>query len=205
MPGCGKTVLSASIIDAVGKSVQAQADTILLMYYFDFRDAEKQNVDGMAASFVSQLLLRARDLSMDLKDVNESLDPSSHNQNAMVLMPLMEKLLAKFSHMYLVIDALDEALDQSEFVKTIEHISHRHANGLHILVTSRRNPSLERLLECALGNGSVVQITNEAVDRDIQAYTHSRIRVDKSLRRWWTNTELLDEIEGTLVGKSHGM
>lgn len=56
IPGCGKTVLSATIIDSVLNS----PDALVAYFYFDFNDENKRNVNQCIRSLVFQLALRVR-------------------------------------------------------------------------------------------------------------------------------------------------
>lgn len=54
LAGCGKTVLSAAILDHLTAEI-AQSSNIVLSYFFDFSDHGKQTVDGILRSFAFQL------------------------------------------------------------------------------------------------------------------------------------------------------
>ncbi|TIA44617.1 hypothetical protein D6C79_06209, partial [Aureobasidium pullulans] len=53
LAGCGKTVLSASIIEDLQQS-RLSRSTTLLYFYFDFNDVRKQTLDGLLRSLVWQ-------------------------------------------------------------------------------------------------------------------------------------------------------
>lgn len=51
LAGCGKTVLSATVLDHLTK----RNDSLILSFFFDFSDTTKQTLDGMLRSLAFQL------------------------------------------------------------------------------------------------------------------------------------------------------
>lgn len=68
IPGCGKTVLSSSIIEDLQKS-SSDALSAILYFYFDFNDIRKQTIDNALRSLVWQAATYTRHLSKDLKQL----------------------------------------------------------------------------------------------------------------------------------------
>src|SRR5271163_1940880 len=49
IPGCGKTILSSTIIEDLGKTLWCQP---LLYFYFNFSDTDKQTLESMVRSLI---------------------------------------------------------------------------------------------------------------------------------------------------------
>src|SRR2546423_3629801 len=58
IPGCGKTILSSTIIEDLKRTLSRQP---LLYFYFDFNDTDKQTLDSMVRSLMSQLYSKCED------------------------------------------------------------------------------------------------------------------------------------------------
>jgi hypothetical protein len=53
IPGCGKTILSSTIIEHLGRTIPHTQP--LLYFYFDFSDSRKQSLESMICSLTSNL------------------------------------------------------------------------------------------------------------------------------------------------------
>src|SRR2546423_9103116 len=58
IPGCGKTILSSTIIEDLKRTFPRQS---LLYFYFDFNDTGKQTLESMVRSLISQLYCEYED------------------------------------------------------------------------------------------------------------------------------------------------
>ncbi|KAM0637328.1 hypothetical protein ACHAQF_008840 [Verticillium nonalfalfae] len=107
-PGCGKTILSSTIIEDLQKS--GSHTQTLLYFYFDFNDAAKQSLESMVRSLIYQLYCHTPGVQNPL-DSLYSTCTSGKSQ------PRTDSLCATFQHMMdlagevrIILDALDESL-----------------------------------------------------------------------------------------------
>lgn len=119
LAGSGKTVLSATVLDHL--EVDAR-DHLILSFFFDFNDSKKQTLDGMLRSLVFQLyhqsagsLLHVNRLFLEHKEGGAQ--PSRD-----VLSNITDQILASFTSVYIVVDALDECTTRRELLSWIRHI-----------------------------------------------------------------------------------
>ena len=205
--GCGKTTLSSIIIQRTIKHCQARFRSVTLYFYFDHHDVEKQHQKNMMRSLISQLIGTNVDTRyvphMDMPYVLECLYLSCSNGQGQpayesLLMALRE-MLSSFDQIYLVLDALDECLERTELLATIEKLTTWHDMNFHILVTSRRGRDIEDLLEPLIQNGGKVCIDGTSVNEDIRTYIQCRLRTDPHLKRWQRRPEVQQEIEDMLM------
>jgi len=56
--GCGKTILSSTIIESIFDHCSNNSSLAILCFYFDFNDAKKQRPESMIRSLIIQLSLQ---------------------------------------------------------------------------------------------------------------------------------------------------
>src|SRR5947209_7612016 len=105
IPGCGKTILSSTIIEDLEKTLRRQS---LLYFYFDFSDTNKQTLESMVRSLTSQLYSKCGGASKEFDSLFSSCEYGRRQ-------PSCESLCKAFLHMtelvkevWIVLDALDE-------------------------------------------------------------------------------------------------
>lgn len=113
---------------------------------------------------------------------------------------LLQVIAARFSRVYLVIDALDECNDRggtwSGLIKEIRKLP----PNLHLLCTSRPVGDIEQLF-----SGSPCQEIR-ASKLDVEMYLLEYIEKDARLKKHvLADPSLLDEITGSIVAKVDGM
>ena len=109
-PGCGKTVLSSTII----KELQDNS-SILLYFYFDFNDIHKQTFEGTVRSLIRQLYIK---LNGNWKQLNSLFASSAEGQQQATIEVLYRTLLDGIKQMeeiWIVFDALDECREEELF------------------------------------------------------------------------------------------
>jgi predicted AAA+ superfamily ATPase len=55
IPGCGKTILSSTVLQNVLESSEEDIGQAVVYFYFDFTDPQKQDPELMIRSLISQL------------------------------------------------------------------------------------------------------------------------------------------------------
>lgn len=210
LAGCGKTVLSSSIIEALRRNTGTDADDtknpIVLYFFFDFNDTKKQSLEQMGYSLVCQLYQQNEE-SQELLNL---LFVQCRNGSEK---PPTEKLLSTFLGMlsaerevYVVLDALDECpAPRIELLGWIRKLACSLPVGLHLIVTSRKEVDIN----LALGQTSVIEhiipIQADPVDEDIRAYVCHSLKNDERFEWLRGRKGIRDEIETELGRKSNGM
>ena len=59
IPGCGKTILSSTILEDIFMCCDNHSGYAVAYFYFDFNDVQKQNAERMLRSLVVQLLQKS--------------------------------------------------------------------------------------------------------------------------------------------------
>ncbi|KAG0648347.1 Ankyrin repeat-rich membrane-spanning [Hyphodiscus hymeniophilus] len=172
IPGCGKTMLCSTIIEAVKEVCSESTTHILAYFYFDFQDIIKQDVVILLRSLIKQLCANEVELQDELQPMYAKYKASglatTVEELTSILFSVIDRLDKKI---YIMMDALDEYPEQSEnserreLLDQIERIVKHESGNLHILVTSRNEVDIRATLG-TLANGGIY-IQNSKVDADI--------------------------------------
>ncbi|KAL8650860.1 MAG: hypothetical protein Q9226_004967 [Calogaya cf. arnoldii] len=205
IPGCGKTVLSATIIERLTGLCSHDQDHVLAYFYFSFDDQAFQKVDGMIRSIATQLCSQCTSIPHCVESLyskctegrSQPLPLTSNNLREMLC-----QLFGCFSQVYIVLDALDECTERHDLVPVLEEFAGWHKPELHLLTTSRKEVDLEQCMGNLTNEADRIGIQGMAVAADISSYVLGRLRTDRRLKRWH-KAELEKEIVETLTLKAH--
>ncbi|KAJ4339413.1 hypothetical protein N0V95_007791 [Ascochyta clinopodiicola] len=205
IPGCGKTILSSTIIKHLLQHCNDDASMVTAYFYFDFNDAQKQDPELMLRSLLCQLLQRS---SMIPKGVNALFSSSNNGQQQPPLHALLEvtlQVMQQFTHAYIVLDALDECTQRPELMDMLETVAGHQLDSVHLLMTSRKERDIESSLEIYIKEKDTICLQRDVVDKDIQRYVQQRLSNDKSLTKWNKDAAIKQEIEAALMRGARGM
>lgn len=205
--GCGKTVLSSTVIEKLESNPNTK---IILYFYFDFSNGQKQTLENAIRALTSQLYhISPTNVGNPLEKVFAS--HMNGQQQAS-----LESLLTAFQHMsqqagelWIVLDALDECPNKQQQRQELLgwiHDFHTGSSNVHILVTSRPEPDIKFAIEekwlCAI---DVVTLESDLVQQDISSYVHWEVKEGSRLVRWHGRDDIQKNIKDVLVEKAHGM
>ena len=205
IPGCGKTILSSTIIQRTISGYQAHADIAVLYFYFDFNDPAKQQPENLVRSLIDQLFSRCTHMPSGLESLYSSCTNGKRQPQASELFKTLHEMMGGFTQTYVVLDALDECLERTKLLTQLEEIADWKDVKVHMLVTSRREKDIEESI-VPLGNDERrVCIQSRLVDHDIRTYIRHRLRTDRDLKRWREKSEVQLEVEKRLMDQANGM
>lgn len=199
IPGCGKTVLSAAIIEHL-KQLR-DSSHIVLYFFFDFTDIDKQSTDKLVRSLISQLCSKCEDFRKELDRLYSSCGNGLQQ-------PPYESLVGTFLQMVnfgkirIVLDALDECKARTDLLSLLEDLT---TAGCSLIATSRKEEDIESELKRWLHQDNMISVQQDAVNDDIRMYVRTRLRNDRGFERWRSRPHVQDEIEGELMEKADGM
>ena len=201
--GCGKTVLSSTIIVDVFQKCLKQGVTAVY-FYFDFNDLEKQRSDKMLRSLIMQLSGQSTQNFGKLELLHTVCANGDRQPDSEELINVLKDMMEGFDDIYVVLDALDECSERQTLLDRIEEI-----NGwgfpLHMLLTSRRLTDIEERIEPITEPPNRLCIQSTLVDTDILTYVHHRLQIDRQFKRWRNKPHVQEEIKTTLMRKADGM
>src|SRR6187402_707816 len=114
-PGCGKTILSSTVIEDIFNSLRQQPRSALLYFYFRHdnkptREHENQ-YSQMLRSLIVQLSCQIRILPKALDEIYENNLHGQRQPSNVELGVLLNKMAGDVDQVFLVLDALDECDD----------------------------------------------------------------------------------------------
>jgi hypothetical protein len=177
-----------------------------IYFYCDFRDSKKQALDGILRSLLIQLLNQSRDIPSAVKSLYDNCYPGQPPKPA--LKNALKDILATFSSMFLILDALDECSGKErtsllDFI--IEMHNEWHLEGLHLLVTSRPEHDIEKNL-LFLGTGSCqIDLSASDISIDIAQHVQSVLWSPKEFTFSCWPEDIKELVRKTLIEKADGM
>jgi Cdc6-like AAA superfamily ATPase len=183
LAGCGKTVLSAAVLDHLAAQNAQRSSNIILSFFFDFSDKEKQTVEGMLRSLAYQLYSDGDERSRQCLDKlfeqqsNGLKQPSSANLGVTIC----SMLAAQEGNIYILLDALDEATERRTLLEWIANVYRAPGLGhVRLIYTERPESKFLQDLPRTIGQGACLTLDKEAINADICSYVEAKLR-DKPL------------------------
>ena len=205
IPGCGKTILSCTIVEDVLHHCDHNPTQAVVYFYFDFNDLEKQQHEKMICSLITQLSIQSASTPQSLESLFSSKMNGKQQPVAGELLMTLQQIIQEFDETFIILDALDECKERQELLTDIDEIAGWKNEKLHMLATSRRENDIEESLEPLVNDQEKICIQSALVNDDIRAYILERLRSDRRLRRWQKKPQVQQEIERTLMDKADGM
>lgn len=199
--GCGKTVLSSTVIEDVRLYCKSTANAGLAIFYFSFSDNRKQSFESLLCSLVAQLGWKEPGRSMLQREYDK---PNRSLPGAEALEEILISSISQYDEVFLALDALDECPESEDarrdMLGSLERLSKRAAN-LRIFATSRELRDIHDRIESL--QADVISVGTCPVDADIGTYVSSELSRDKKLNRLEGSTKTL--IMETFAEKANGM
>jgi Cdc6-like AAA superfamily ATPase len=205
IPGCGKTILSSTILQNVFQYCADDPGKIVAYFYFDFNDPHKQDPELMVRSLISQLSQQSVKLPTILETLYSSCENGQRHPSLDDFLEVLHKMIQESPQSYIILDALDECGKRTELMGILESMAGWRLESLHILATSRKERDIESSLEDFVDKQNTICLQSKLVDKDIHIYIRQRLSDDKSLRKWQNDRHVQQEIETALMEGAHGM
>lgn len=202
IPGCGKTVLSAAVIDHLQ---QLNSSDTILEFFFDFADNEKQTIDQLLRTLSHQLYSRNPSCRPDLDKLFISCENGGQQPGHQALAATLLQMLRHCGKVHIIIDALDECKTRREVLRWIEDVFRSGIPSVRLLATSRREGDIESELVLWLEQQSILSAQEESVNHDIHAFVHSKLLSEPEFERWRMKPGVQEEIETQIMLKANGM
>lgn len=208
IPGCGKTVLTSTVIEHLQNSALAP---ILLYFYFDFNNISKQTLENLVTSLISQLCHQSRIAEELLSAMFSSHLEGRRRPTCTSLCNVFTQMLQQITGVWIVVDALDECSTRKGpstvgLLSWINALLNEGQKNVHLLVTSRPEYDIsECLSSLAPSDDGIVPIQKNLIQQDIDSYIRVQLKEGSGLKRWRRYRSVQDEIEAVLVEKARGM
>ena len=208
IPGCGKTVLSSTIIEHVRAECNSDPNKsdAVAFYFFDFREDKAQGVEKMLRCLIDQLARQSASAFDNLESLYNRCRSKERQPAQNELLTALHDIINCFRNVFIVLDALDECNQNEERAKLLKTLSELEMwEGLKIITTSRPEQDIKTAMERSAYPRTSICIESSLIQEDIRAYVHARLRSDTSLRRWRNNPSIQAKIENVLSEKANGM
>lgn len=175
-PGCGKTVLCASIIEAV----KALCTSPLSGRAYFFFESRNPNFEGLVSyenflrSILSQLCSRLDGVPEAVQAMYRSHGKGRESPSVQALEGTLRQVIGAFDDVYIVIDSLDECGDKPQLLKWIKTVASWNSANCHLLATTRAEPDIENLLTYIAGLLNIT-LQGAALEQDIGMYLEERL------------------------------
>lgn len=199
--GCGKTVLSSTIVQHIFRLRRSERTRGVAFYYFDFNDSLKQNSAGLLRSLLLQLSIQLNDQCVELVDLQRRY--ASREPPTMALLVTLRRVIEAFVEVHIVIDALDESPQgraRDSVLDVLAQIQRWSIKHVHLLVTSRDEPDIQIVLTEL--DVKQLLIPSQEVNKDITKYVAKNLRSQRALAKWVNDFK---EIERSLTRGANGM
>ena len=205
IPGCGKTVLSSTIINEVRRRYPPGKDVAVVYFYFDFNDSDKQSPEKMVRSLISQLFEHSEASQSQVKSLFSLCNEGKQQPGMHGLCELLRELFDNITETFIILDALDESGERQILLEVIRQIQESKSQRLHLLLTSRSIPDIQSALDPLTDPEDRIRIGGTSVNKDILTYIDERLQGDDCFRRWIKKPNVKEEIRASLMKKADGM
>ena len=170
----------------------------MVYYYFDFRDVDKQNRQGLLSSLLIQLAAESNPCYEILSRLHTAHTRGVRKPTDVALMDCLKEMLEQHRQAtYIVIDAIDECPNTSGFptprekvLEFLEGLIDLQLPHLRICIASRAEVDIRNILEPL--TSLRVSLHEESGQRqDILDYVTKVVRTDKQMRKWREEDKLL--------------
>ncbi len=190
--GSGKSVLSSTAIQFAFRHRRSSPQIGIAFFYFAFDDKSKQDESAMLRALLMQLSGQLQDGHLDLTRLHDSYKTGIPPPP--VLTDYLRRLIQRFHHVYIVLDALDESPRlgaRGHVLDTIKVMQNWSLPGLHLLVTSRDEPDIRYSLDLSLQQE--VKMRNAGIDNDITDFISAQLHENRRLRKWLPYSDRIQE------------
>ena len=183
----------------------------LAYYYFDFRDAKKQDCYGLLSSLILQFSFKSDSCFNILSELYSEISRGVQKPDNDVLKRCLTNMLnlPGQAPIYIIVDALDECPDfpgkpsaREEVLYLIEELADLKLPNVHLCVASRPEIDIRMMLE-PLTTLKISLHDEIGQKEDIIAYIKSIVSSDRRMRRWKEEDKKL--VIDTLSEKADGM
>ncbi len=201
---------SSSIIKDID-SIRATGLASVAYYYFDFKDAGKQDRRGLLASLLTQICTRSHrgyDILSSFYEVHEN---GLRQPSDLDLIQCLKNVLALPGHgrVFIMIDAVDESPNRpgipsprEKLLQLIKELVDLRHPDIRVCITSRPEVDIRAVLEPLASHA--VSLHDEGGQRsDIINYIKSVVESDANMRKWRTEDRQL--VIASLSQKANGM
>jgi len=179
IPGAGKTMIAAIVVDHISRSLQSNTIGVAFIYC-DYKAQADQNALGLLAAILRQMVQARPSIAEPVACLYRQHGDRGTRPSLEEILSALKLILANYSSVYVIIDALDECLDRdgsrSQLLAKLVDLQRR--TDLHLMVTSRFIPDIIEKFRLML------TLEVRASDVDVKRFVAGQIcRLPKCIQR----------------------
>ena len=202
IPGAGKTILTATIIEEISTRTR-QKGSALAYFFCDYRDPATHDPRNVLASLAGQLAAQ----DGDCYAVAQAIFEEDNASDGALVSPSIERLreclhgmLKTLEDAYIVVDALDECANRQPVLEVLHSLNDFENDCVKTLFTGREELDLQTALH------DYEKLSIAANSLDLRLYVDSEITMrSKNGTLRIRDPALQEEIRERLVKKADGM
>ncbi|KAH8702902.1 ankyrin repeat domain-containing protein [Phaeosphaeriaceae sp. PMI808] len=198
IPGAGKTMIAAIAVDYLLKTVQSSSVGVAYLYC-NYKAQKEQDTTALLAAILKQLVQVRPSLIEPVERMHQQHFNRGTRPTADEILVALQSVLARFSTVHVVIDALDECRDSDGtrrlFLAKLRDLQAK--TDVRLMVTSRFIPDIVNEFDKALR--LEVQASNEDVRRFVAGQVY---RLPRCIQR---DTALQDMVQSKIEEAVDGM
>ena len=197
IPGAGKTVLAAHIIETTLRICEAKNKRTICVYYYCYHGHNQDESVPFLRWLVSQILREADTVPiLAWKAYTKNREPDTA-----LLLDILHETLDFFDLVYVAIDALDESQSRENLLSVLDVlVTDPRFWKIQLLATSREYSDIELKMGCF---SQPLSMSNCFVEADIRTYIAAKIMAEAKFQRW--PSDLRIDVEATLSAGAKGM
>ncbi|KAK4158998.1 hypothetical protein QBC43DRAFT_193013, partial [Cladorrhinum sp. PSN259] len=198
IPGCGKTVLAARLIQKVGQLCKERRDARWVsVYYYCHHSRNKDESNSFLRWTLSQLCRKARRISTQLLNIYRR----GGEPTLVEILACLGESMEWFDSVFVTIDALDESRPTAPLLALLRTMmTDVRFRKIQLLATSRQYSEIQHAM---VGICLPVPMAHPLVERDIAISVRKAIESNCRFRGWPPG--LREEVTRTLSTKAEGM
>ncbi|KAK1517411.1 hypothetical protein CABS01_16639 [Colletotrichum abscissum] len=202
LAGCGKTVLSTTILDHLEKTGAHPT----LRFFFDFNDTRKQSLDDLLRSLAFQLYRTEIEATKVLDRLFTSSDDGRRQPDVNALSACVESMLQSSLRITVVLDALDECTTRDKLLSWVRRLSSSsNTKKTKLVVTGRPEAEFQREIPRLFGEDNCKLLSKEAVNADIRSYVGHELHQRPDFKEKKIPHDLLNQIRSQVGDGADGM
>jgi len=200
IPGVGKTMISAIVVDHFCSRFQNDASVGIAYLYCNFRRQQEETSEALLLSLLKQLIQDRPSLSESVKNLYEYYRPKRTRPSLDEISKALHSVITGYSRAFIIIDALDECRvsdgGRKQLLSEISNLQSR--TGINLFATSRLIPDIMKEFE-----GRSISLEIRASPEDLRRYLGGHM---SSLPSFVLRSpSLQEEVQADIVKAVEGM
>ncbi|KIW89844.1 uncharacterized protein Z519_09273 [Cladophialophora bantiana CBS 173.52] len=145
MPGAGKTMMAAFVIDHLFGTIRNVTNGVTYIFC-NYGEQRDQNATGLRGAILQQLVRAQRLIPEPVLRLYEYHSGRGTRSSLQEISDTLHTIFSNYSKVYVVVDTLDECADDGTCAKlltTIRSLQKESSTDLRLMVTSRSIPNIE--------------------------------------------------------------